>query len=48
MVVFPTNANKDDMVLVKAQMDLLISVTACPCPLGESKGIRMGIEVADE
>lgn len=44
MVTFPTNAKKDDMVLFKAHMDLLISVTSCPCPLGESKGIRMEID----
>jgi hypothetical protein len=48
MVTFPTNAKKDEMVLFKENMDLLISVTACPCPLRESKGIRMEIEGADK
>jgi uncharacterized protein len=47
MVVYPTNARKDDMVIFKAHRDLIISVTACPCPLGESKGIRMEIEEAE-
>lgn len=47
MVTFPANAKKDDRVLFKAHMDLLVSVTACPCPLGVSNGVRFEIETAD-
>lgn len=43
ITILPTNAEKDDMVAFKAHMDLIVSVTACPCPLGELRGVRMEI-----
>jgi len=43
MVTLPTDSKKDDHVIFKADMDLLISISACPCPLSESKSIHLEI-----
>jgi uncharacterized protein YcgI (DUF1989 family) len=39
----PTKTKPDDMVLFEAHDDLVVSVTACPCPLGELTPIIMEI-----
>lgn len=41
MVTFPTKSETDDMVLLEPHDDLVVSVTACPCPLGENRPIMM-------
>lgn len=43
MLVLPTQTSDSDMVVFKAYTDLVISVTACPCPLGENHSIRLEI-----
>ena len=40
----PTRSKSDDMVQFEAQDDLVVSVTACPCPLGEIRPIVMEIQ----
>jgi hypothetical protein len=43
MSVLPTNAKMNDMVIFKAHMDMIVSLTSCPFSLGESKSIRLEI-----
>ncbi len=43
MITLPTKTRESDMVVFKADMDLVVSVTACPCPLGENCSVRMEI-----
>jgi uncharacterized protein YcgI (DUF1989 family) len=43
MSIFPTQTNQSDMVVFEALMDLVVSVTACPCPLGENHSVRLEI-----
>lgn len=43
MQVFPTKTGDDAMIIFQANMDLVISVTACPFPLGENRPIHMEI-----
>lgn len=43
MITLPSTSNKDDRVTFQAHMDLLISVSSCPCPLGERFPIRIEI-----
>ena len=39
----PTKSKTDDMVLFESHDDLVVSVTACSCPLGENRPIMMEI-----
>jgi uncharacterized protein YcgI (DUF1989 family) len=43
MLTFPTQTVDSAMVVFQAHMDLVVSVTACPCPLGENHDVRMEI-----
>jgi uncharacterized protein YcgI (DUF1989 family) len=43
MSIFPTKPIESYIVVFEAHMDLIISVTACPCPLGENHSIRLEI-----
>lgn len=39
----PTDAQVGDRVGFTAQMDLLVSVSSCPCPLGENRSVCLEI-----
>ena len=43
MITLPSVSVKDDRVIFKAHMDLLVSISSCPCPLGERFPIRVEI-----
>jgi len=43
MSIFLTQTRDSDMVVFQAHMDVVISVTACPCPLGENHSVRLEI-----
>jgi uncharacterized protein YcgI (DUF1989 family) len=43
IMVLPTSTEGGDFVIFEANMDVVVSVSACPFPLGESRPVRMEI-----
>ena len=43
MMTLPSVSGKDDSVTFEVHMDLVISVSSCPCPLGERFPVRVDL-----
>ena len=43
LTVLPTETNQSDHIVFHTRMDIIVSISACPTPLGESKDVNVEV-----